>query len=80
MSNRPKLLRPAYSGTKVRNVATGRVLPCNWADCEADGNVRIHISVPHEAPRFPGEQLVYIFCSDTHRRFFAQGTPYEQYL
>jgi hypothetical protein len=73
-------LRRAGRGTKVRNVQTGRVLPCNWSDCWKDGDDRIQIVIPHDAPNRAGDTLTYIFCSDDHRRFFAQGTKYERYL
>jgi len=51
----------------VRNVSTGWVLPCCYADCWEDGNKNITFEKPHEAPRWPGEKLIYIFCTISHR-------------
>jgi len=86
----PRALRRALSHTRgrpvlVRNVETGRVLPCNWADCERPGDDRIQISIPHNAPRWRTldgqcEQLIYVFCSERHRAYFARGTHFERYL
>lgn len=72
----PVILRPGGSGTKVRNVQTGRVLPCCWSDCQEDGNDRIQVQLPHDQPRWRDpktgaqEMLVYIFCSDEHKAFW----------
>lgn len=76
----PRIVRPAIKGTtghKVRNVATGRVLPCCWDDCTADGDDRIRIEVPHDKPRWrtadgKQEMLVYIFCSDEHKGHYRE--------
>lgn len=75
MSNRrrrppPRLLRRGTlltGSTTVSNLSTGRVLPCCYADCWEDGNKNITFEKPHEAPRWPGEKLIYIFCTFTHR-------------
>lgn len=76
MSNRrrhrpqPRLLRRGTllgGSTIVRNVATLRVLPCCYADCWENGNKNITFEKPHENPRWPGEKLIYIFCTITHR-------------
>lgn len=79
-------LRPGRGSSGiVRNVTTGRVLPCCWADCENDGDNRIRIEAPHPQPRWKDpttgrqEMEVYIFCSESHRLAFAKGTPYERY-
>jgi hypothetical protein len=72
------LLRPAGSGTKVRHVTTGRVLPCCYGLCEKDGDDTIRIMVDHDTPRWIDEatgrreQLVYIFCSDFHKGLYAR--------
>lgn len=73
------LLRPGGSGTKVRNVTTGRVLPCCYGECEKPGDDTIRVMVDHDAPRWINEQtgerekLVYIFCSDFHKGLYIQG-------
>jgi len=73
MSNRLTLPghRPRRN-TRVRNVVTGRIFPCCWADCDRDGSTDFQVQVPHDAPRFPGEMYVYIFCSEAHARFFVR--------
>jgi hypothetical protein len=77
------LLRPGGTGTKVRNVETGRVLPCCWSDCEKDGSSLITVEVPHNQPRWKDpttgaqEMLVYIFCSQAHKTEFVKGSIYE---
>lgn len=63
------------TSTKVRNVSTGRVLPCCWGPCERDGDDRVQVQVPHDQPRWPGEKLIYIFCSDLCRGEWLKGTP-----
>jgi hypothetical protein len=74
------LLRPGQnSGTKIRNVETGRVFPCCWDVCERDANVNIEVRVNHEQPRWrdpvTGEQekLIYTFCSEAHKGFYVQA-------
>src|SRR5262245_44882612 len=69
------LLRRGGSGHKVRNVTTGRVLPCCWMDCERDGDKRHQVMIDHEQPRWPGEQRVYIFCGSVHKQQYLNGTP-----
>jgi hypothetical protein len=77
------LLRPGGRGHKVRNVESGRVLPCCWADCTADGDDRIFVEVPHSQPRWRDpatgkqEMLVYIFCDDGHKAMWLKGSMYE---
>ena len=69
----PRLLRRGTllgGSTVVRNVSTGRVLPCCYADCWEDGNKNITFEKPHEAPRWEGELLIYIFCSYKHRDYY----------
>lgn len=56
---------------RVRNQGTGRVLPCCWDDCQADGDDFYRVMVPHDAPRWPGEKLIYIFCSYAHRDMYV---------
>lgn len=83
MSNARRLARLILPGDghkqRVRNVATGRVLPCCYDDCERDGDTRHRIEVPHEAPRFKGEKVVYIFCGESHKRMYAAGTVLQRY-
>jgi len=84
------LLRPGHHATtgvqKVRNQATGRVLPCCYGDCERDGDNRHRVEVPHKEPRWRDpatdpatgrqEMLVYIFCGERCKRAWLVGTPY----
>lgn len=62
------------NAVRVRGTFTGRVYPCCWSDCTNDGDARVSVDVPHDAPRFPGEQLTYIFCSDQHRDHWIKAT------
>lgn len=57
----------------VRNQLTGRVLPCCWDDCAQPGDDRHAVNVPHDAPRFPGEQLRYVFCSPRHAAYWKHS-------
>jgi len=67
------------SGTKIRNVETGRVFPCCWDTCEIPANVNIEVRVPHEQPRWrdplTGEQemLIYTFCSEGHKSMYIRA-------
>lgn len=88
MSSRSKLILPggfSRRPQRVRNVATGRVLPCCWQDCERLGDNAFRIEVPHSQPRWRDpvtgkqEMVVYVFCGDPHRRAFVKNTPYEKY-
>lgn len=63
----------AVNKVRVRNMETDRVLPCCWHDCMVDGDDRVRVEVPHDHPRFPGEKLVYIFCSESHKTFWLMG-------
>jgi hypothetical protein len=75
-----QLLARAIPGAHtVRNVNTGQVLLCCHPPCEYPGDNRIQIAIPHQAPRWFGEKLIYIFCSERCRRAFAAGTPYERF-
>lgn len=56
----------------VRNYH-GRPLPCCWADCWTHGDDRHGVDVPHDAPKYPGEQLRYIFCSERHRAYWLNS-------
>lgn len=73
------LLRPPGKGNLVRNQESGRVLPCCWSDCMADGDDRIRVEVPHDTPRWSDpttgkqEMLVYIFCSEAHKEQWLTG-------
>lgn len=58
---------------RVRNQLTGRVLPCCWDTCQRDGDDRHGVSVPHDAPRFKGERLRYIFCSPAHAAYWRNS-------
>ncbi len=54
----------------VRNQITGRVLPCCGDNCDVPGDDRHAVHVPHDSPRFAGEQLVYVFCSERHAAYW----------
>lgn len=69
-------LRTPNHAQRVIN-AHGEALRCCWTDCERDGDNRYRIEVPHSQPKFPGEMLVYIFCSQGHQALQMQGTPWE---
>lgn len=56
----------------VRN-AHGRPIPCCWSDCWDRGDNRYRVEVPHDAPKFPGEKLVYIFCRPRHRSYWLHA-------
>lgn len=56
----------------VRNAA-GKRLPCCWADCWEPGDNRYRVEVPHDAPKFKGEKLVYIFCTERHRMLWLEA-------
>lgn len=82
----PVILRPAGSGVRVRNVETGRVLPCCLGECRKPGSVNMSAAVPHEQPRWVDEKngtqemRVYIFCSEAHRREWCDtSSEYQQY-
>jgi hypothetical protein len=79
MSNKPRLILPPGTrrGRRVTNTVTGRVYPCCYSDCESDGSTSYEVSQPHESPRWPGERVVYIFCSAQHKAFFLRDTPLE---
>ncbi len=77
----PILLRPAnLRSSKVRNQATGRVLPCALTFCRKDGSAHITAVVPHEKPRWTDARLgtqemrEYIFCSQAHKREWCAGS------
>lgn len=80
MSNRIRITSGRRPGARVvRNVQTGRTIPCVYGDCFNDGDDRINIAVPVEAPEFPGQLRIYIFCSELHREFFYRqmsGNPH----
>lgn len=59
--------------TKVRNLR-GKPLPCCWSDCTRDGSTANRREVPHDDPKFPGEKLIYIFCSPAHAMLWSDGS------
>lgn len=59
--------------TRVRNY-WGRTLPCCWSDCQSPGDTAHERKVPHDAPRFKGEMLVYVFCSEIHARMWSASS------
>jgi hypothetical protein len=77
----PKVLRRGTRGAMVRNVETGRILPCCYAECMRAGRSNITVELPHNAPRWRDEltgqqeMLVYIYCSDQHRAAHWKDTP-----
>jgi hypothetical protein len=81
IADRPHTLRGGTSGSnQVRNVLTEQALLCCHGPCTLPGNSKITIAVPHDAPRHPGEKLIYIFCSELCRRTFAVGSRFEHLL
>ena len=63
----------AFGRQLVRN-AHGKPLPCVWDDCWEHGDNRHRVEVDHDAPKFKGEKLVYIFCSERHRDYWRHST------
>lgn len=55
---------------KVRN-RFGRPLPCCWSDCTRHGDNRIQF-VSHEKDEWGPKELTYIFCSETHKRYYVE--------
>lgn len=55
---------------KVRN-KFGRPLPCCWSDCTRHGDNR-HRFESQEMDEWGSKTLVYIFCSETHRRHYVE--------
>lgn len=84
MSNTPRLILPP--GVRrpgiMRNPETGRIFPCCFEDCDNPGDTRIDVKVPHTQPRWKNEdtgeqeQIVYIFCSETHKTLYLVGSSY----
>lgn len=71
------LLGPAQTSPNavlVRGTFTGRIYPCCWSDCTNHGDARISVNADHDTPRFPGEQLTYIFCTEAHRDHWIKAT------
>jgi hypothetical protein len=61
--------------TTVRSGATGRIIPCCWAECDKPGHAEYEIRI-HEGA---GRVVHYLFCSSRHRLFYAYGpTDYGQ--
>jgi hypothetical protein len=87
MSNTPRLILPAgvRHAVPIVNPVTGRICPCNWADCTRPADDRYRVEVPHNQPRWKDpltdrqEMLVYTFCGEAHKLEFVRGTPYEKY-
>lgn len=76
-----RLLQHRIPGSHyVRNVNTGNVLLCCLGPCDKPGDSRITIEVPHDTPRWNGEKLIYIFCSDAHRREYGATTRLARHL
>lgn len=83
MSNTRRLWVPGQGSKRlVRNQLTERVLPCCYGPCDADGDARVRVEVPHNQPRWKDEatdkqeMLVYIFCTDEHKRLYLIDSPY----
>ena len=59
----------------VRSGTTDQLIPCCWAECSAPGLSQFAINVRES----PYRTLVYLFCSDRHRLYYAFGpTAYGQ--
>ena len=63
-------------GVKVRN-AFGKVLRCCWSDCVRAGNNKIQF-VSHEKDGWGTKELTYIFCSETHKRYYLEHVRQQQ--
>ena len=59
--------------SRVRNFH-GVALLCCWSDCQQPGDTAHEVRVPHDTPRFPGEKLIYVFCSEIHKGMWAAGS------
>lgn len=70
--------------TLVRNVATGRIFPCIWDDCDRSGHTEfaavVHADDRPCARGLPclhcngdGCTLTHVFCSERHRGFWTNS-------
>lgn len=71
MFERAVIVRPGIPSrggpVRIRSARSPDGIPCWYRDCWEKADNRYVVQVPHEAPRFPGEQLNMAFCSDNHR-------------
>jgi hypothetical protein len=51
---------------RIRN-SRGQPIPCCYGPCWKPADARHRVEQPHEQPRFPGELLIYTYCSETCR-------------
>jgi hypothetical protein len=90
MSNRPRLILPPGVATggharRQRNPITGRLYLCCLSDCSRPADDRYQVRAPHEHPRWRApdgtqEMVIWTFCSEPHKVYFAQGTKYAQII
>jgi hypothetical protein len=78
MFRRSVVLRPAgrissSSPVRVRSLTSPDGIPCCFGPCWEKGDDRYRVEVPHETPRWPGEQLIYIYCSPKHRTYHVDS-------
>lgn len=57
---------------RIRN-GRGEPIPCCWDDCRLAADDRHRVQVPHDAPRFPGEKLIYTFCGPGHKDLYLHA-------
>ena len=63
----------AYNDT-VRSGATGKLIPCCWAECDRPGREQFSIRVVEARHGVPtGRTTIYLFCGSRHRLLYAQG-------
>lgn len=71
MFERAVILRPATRTTgrpvRVRSRRSPDGILCLWDECDRLADARIDIRIPHETPRWEGERVIYVFCSENHR-------------
>jgi hypothetical protein len=59
--------------SKIRN-GHGDPIPCCWSDCTRDADTANERRVPHDDPKFPGELLIYAFCSPVHAMLWSASS------
>lgn len=76
MFTRAVILRPKVKSTggpvRVRSRRSPDGILCLWDDCDKLGDAHIDIRIPHETPRWDGERVIYVYCSENHRLMSAR--------
>ena len=59
----------------VTSEATGRLIPCCWAECSAPGRAEYSIRVVESKDSLgrPVKTTTYLFCCHRHRLYYANG-------